>query len=280
MKPPESRGKTLKWWGAPANAPGAGPFMTSRIHFDFNLIDKRHKAFVEGKREGLLSLYHIVSRRSLVPLILRLALAAAALAFGGKSLIYDWSVAWNTTRAVIGNISVHQYKNSFNYWYEYSFRTEDGSSATGQLVLDDPNSYAVGASIPVIYVASDPGDNRYAHESMPRSVRDWAFVAVGGFVLGLAGFWLRGDFAEHKHWREVVRNGQPIRGVVTGARWFTDPVFINAVRVEYSTKPPGGFAVAGVSELPAAHLAARDLLEAGTAVAIWYVPVGNRFFLL
>ncbi len=118
--------------------------MTSRIPFDFTLTDARHRSFAEGRRDALLSLFQVIAARNVHAVVGCVLVGGLLLFWGGRSLIYDWSVEWRTAEALITQVSPVQSvqtSNRFNWWYFYRFTTDAGEGATGKIVLDKPGWY-------------------------------------------------------------------------------------------------------------------------------------------
>lgn len=252
-----------------------GGFVTSRIPFDFTLMDARHRSFAEGRRDTMLSLFQVIAARN-VPAVVGCVLVGGLLLFwGGRSLIYDWSVEWRTAEALITQVSpVPSVQNSsrFNWWYFYRFTTDAGEGAMGKIVLDKPGWYLVGDKIQVLYARSDPGDNRHAGEWLPRGYRDWFFVAMSAFLLGSAALGLRGGLAEYRALRRIARAGQPIPGEVVMAQLDQARIKELLVAIDYIFATPEGRPVQARAEIPLARLVPKILPKPGTRVAVWHAP--------
>jgi len=109
----------------------------SRVPFGYSLVDKRHKGFVDGQRDVLLSLAHVMlSKGFILTLILGGVGLFGFLRLGIGGLAYGFSVRneWVTTDATIVSIVPVQRGDRFNWYYFYSFQTEDGEQVSGKTV--------------------------------------------------------------------------------------------------------------------------------------------------
>jgi hypothetical protein len=245
--------------------------MAARIPFDFTLIDKRHQAFVEGRRDTFLTFLQVIGSARIVRLTGIAVVTSLIFYWGSRSLIYDFSVKWLTAEAVITAVTPVQKGDHFNWWYWYTFKTGDGKNAQGKIVLEDRNRFAIGERVPVVYVQSDPSDNRYANDPLPRSVRDWFFVGLSIFLLGSSAFWLREDLAYYRSLRRLARIGQPLPGHIVKAQFAgsaMDPDI--PVEIDYTFKAYTGDILSAKARLALVHIARRTIPEPGTAVAVWH----------
>lgn len=244
--------------------------MASRIPFDFALMDARHRPFVEGRRDDLLTFFQIIAQRNFVALAGCLVVGGLLLVWGSKSLIYDFSVKWISTEAVITQISPMQSGKRFNWWYLYTFKTKNGQSAEGKIVLDNNTAFLVGDRIPVVYVSGDPADNHYAKESMPRTVRDWFFVATSAFLLSSAAVRLHKAISHYRTLCRLARNGRPLPGKIVKAQLDAGRPTNLTVDIEYMFSISEGNTIEAYAQIPPVHLAHKTLPESGTVVAVWY----------
>src|SRR5262249_49606900 len=150
--------------------------------------------------------------------------------------------------------------NGFNWWYLYSFRTTDGHNAQGKIVLSERTRFDVGAKVPVVYVQSDPADNRYANDPMPRSVRDWFFIGLGLFMVGVIVLRLRADLAGYRHLRRLARFGLPLPGNIVKAHLAGAGMNPDLpVEIEYRFKTCAGETFDAKAQIKFVHLACRAI---------------------
>jgi hypothetical protein len=188
--------------------------IAGRISFPFTLIDARHRPFVDGRRDTLLTLSQVVRSGNTVAFVTLWLFGAALLFLGGRSLVSDHSVTWKTADAVVTNITPAFGGNSNNYWYFYEFKTEAGEMVSDYIVEDGAKAHAIGDVVPVYYVKSDPNDNYYADDPLPRAVRDWIFVGLGAFMLGAGVYCIRSALSVYRALRRLAHSGKPIPGEI------------------------------------------------------------------
>lgn len=236
--------------------------MAGRIPFPFTLIDARHRPFVEGRRDTLLSLSQVVRSGNIVAFVTLWLMGLGCLFFGGRSLVYDLSVTWKTADAVVTNITLRGYS-----WKTYKFITEAGEI----VYLDDSaEAHAIGDVMRVYYVESDPNDNYHANDPLPRSVRDWFFVGFGAFMLGAGVYSLRSHLGYYRALRRLAHSGKPIPGEIINVQ----PVYgadSAEIKINYLAKMADGNRMAGdvtMDVMALRHLVGPAL--PGTKVAIWY----------
>jgi hypothetical protein len=243
----------------------------SRVPFEHTLVDRRHQAFVDGERNLLLSPAQLIGSRGF---ILAIILGVGLLVFlriGIGGLLYDFSVRndWVTTDATIVSIVPMQSGDHFNWWYLYTFQTEDGEQGSGKVVEDGRDAFHEGQSIAVRYLRTNPGENVYAHEKMPKSVLYWVSVGLGARWVGVAGNSIRRIYLEYRALRAISRLGQAVRGEITGvpspARFSSN---VN-VELEYVFTSPAGTRSKRRDAIAMLHLTGTP--EPGTAVAVWCV---------
>lgn len=241
------------------------PAVSPPPSFDYTLIDRRHRAFAEGRSPRLMSTYRILAQHGLFRILPMFIVAGLILFWGARSLLYDATVEWREATAEIVAITPVQSDGRFNFWHIYRFDAEDGSRRQGKLVLDNQGSYRIGDRLPVIYVASDPDDNRFANESLPRSVRDWFFVALAAVLFGFGVGPLRRGFADRAALKRLTREGRLRRGRISGV----SPVALT-LQVSYGVEadPSGQPAFFAVAEVPIAHLATGAPPPPDTVVAV------------
>jgi hypothetical protein len=252
--------------------------MRSRVPFDFALMDRRHRPFVEGRRDAFLTPFQLIGERKRFKLLCEALVATFFLCLGVLGLIHDFSVEWNTAEAVIIGLTPMQKNDHFDWWYLYSFKMESGQGAQGKIVLSERDRFSVGDRIPVLYVRNDPQDNRYANDPLPRKFLYWVFVGAGVSVVGAAGLVLLREIEAYRAWRRVAFLGHPVPGEVISARWgpwvksAKDP----KLDIEYMLNTPEGRNVRAQAQISASDVA--DKAEPGVIVAVWYAP--DRGYLL
>ena len=251
--------------------------MAGRIPFPFTLIDARHQPFVDGRRDTLLTLSQVVRSGNTVSFVTLWLFGAALLFLGGRSLVYDHSVTWKTADAVVTNITPAFSGNSNNYWYFYEFKTEAGGMLSNYIVEDSANEHAIGDGVPVYYVKSDPNDNYYADDPLPRAVRDWFFVGLGAFMLGAGVYWIRSALSIYRALRRLAHSGKPLPGEIInsqvlklkfGSDGTPEPL---EVKLDYVAKTADGNPIgAGDVTMALHHMSQPAVPSVGTKVAIWY----------
>ena len=93
----------------------------------------------------------------------------------------------------------------------YKFKTDAGETVIDHIVEDSAKAHAIGDVVPVYYVESDPKDNYYADDPLPRAVRDWFFVGFGAFMLSLGVYMMRSNLGNYRALRRLAHSGQPLR---------------------------------------------------------------------
>jgi hypothetical protein len=247
--------------------------VAERIPFPFTLIDARHRPFVDGRRDTLLTLSQVVRSGNSVALVINVLFGLFCLYLGGPSLVYDLSVTWKTADAVVTNISLLPSGNSGNnykYWHFYNFKTEAGEIVDGYIVEDSAEAHAIGDVVRVYYVESDPKDNYYADDPLPRAFRDWFFVGLGAFMLSALVYRMRSGLGYYRALRRLAHSGQPLPGEIINSQPLMKPDTLE-VKIDYLAKTADGSPIAaGDVTMAFAHLAQRALPSVGTKVAIWY----------
>jgi hypothetical protein len=244
--------------------------MAARIPFDFTLIDRRHQAFVEGRRDTFLTFFQAIGLHGWV--LVSCALVAGLLFYWGSgSLIYDFSVKWLSAEAVITDAVPVSKGDHFDWWYLYSFKTADGGNAGGMIVESKRDKFAIGERVPVVYVQTDPKDNRYANDPLPRSVRDWFFIGLSLFLLRGAALTLRETFAGYRGLLRLARRGRPVPGYVVKAEFARSTTNQDLpVVIHFTFNTCTGAILDAIERLSFVHLAHKDIPEPGTTVAVWY----------
>jgi hypothetical protein len=246
--------------------------VAERIPFPFTLIDARHRPFVDGRRDTLLTLSQVVRSGNTVAFVTLWLMGLLCLFFGGRSLVYDLSVTWKTADAAVTNMTLLPTppENSYKYWYFYEFKTEAGEIVQDHIVDDSAEAHAVGDVVRVYYVEHDPKDNYYADDPLPRGVRDWFFIGLGAFMLGGGVYCMRSALGNYRALRRLAHSGQPLPGeIINSQSLMVDEAL--KVKIDYLAKTADGspFAAGDVT-MAIAHLAEPALPSVGTKVAIWY----------
>jgi len=250
-----------------------------RIPFAYTLIDKRHKGFAEGKRDGLLTFTHVILSPTFI----------FALVFGGlgvffflwpgiRGLVRDFSVRndWVLTDATIVSIVPLQSEDHFNWHYLYTFQTEDGQKASGKIVESSNGVFREGQSIPIRYLRTDPTENVYALDPMPKSILYWVFAGLGGFWVYVAAAPIYRHLVQYKAVRAISHHGQIVQGHITAVH--RPPAHSSSldVKLDYVFTSPAGVRFQGREAIPLLHLTGDP--KPGTAVAVWWTQ--NRAMLL
>jgi Protein of unknown function (DUF3592) len=243
--------------------------VVGRIPFPFTLIDKRHQPFVDGRCDTLLTLPQVVSARKLLTLIPTVFMGLLFLFFGGYSIVYDHSVTWKTADAVITNVRSALSGNRNNYWYFYEFKTEAGEMVSNYIVDDHSDAHSSGDVVPVYYVESDPKDNYYADDPLPRAFRDWFLVGLSAIILGSSVYMMRSSLSDYRALARLSHVGQPIQGEIIKSQPLLKPDDVE-VEIDYAVKMADGKIAVGAVTMSPQQLSQRALPSVGTKVAIWY----------
>lgn len=244
----------------------------SRVPFGYSLVDKRHKGFVDGQRDVLLSLAHVMlSKGFIVTLILGGVGLFGFLRLGIGGLAYGFSVRneWVTTDATIVSIVPVQRGDRFNWYYFYTFQTEDGEQVSGKTVEGRRDVFSEGQRIPVRYLRTNPRENVYANEKMPKSVLYWVLVAMGTLWVGVAANNVRQSFSGYRAMQAISHRGRAVPGEITGVSY---PAWYSGgtnVEVDYVFTSPRGARLKRCDSVPAVHMTGSP--QPGTVVAVWYV---------
>jgi hypothetical protein len=243
----------------------------SHLPFAYTLIDKRHRPFVEGRRRGLLSPIHVIMSRSI---ILSLLLGGMGLLFflriGVGGLAYDFSVRneWVLTDATITGIFPVQSDDRFNWFYIYTFQTEDGQQTSGKVVESNRGAFQQGQRIPVRYLRTNPKENTYANDPMPKSVLYWVLVALGVLWCYISIDNIRRASAWYNRIRTISSHGRGVAAQITRVRQPSRyPNNIN-VEIEYAFTSPTGTRLVGRDLIPVIYLTCTP--GPGMVVAVWY----------
>lgn len=242
-----------------------------RIPFAYTLIDKRHKRFAEGKRDVLLTLAQWAFSP---PLIFALVFGGLGVFFflwpGIRGLARDFSVRndWVFTEATITSAVPLQSGNHFNWHYFYTFQTEDGQQAFGNIVESSNNFYREGQRIPIRYLRSDPAENIYALEKMPKSVLYWFFIGLGTFWLYIAATPLYRRLAAYSTIRALSRQGIVARGAISAIHRPAAHTRQFNAELEYIYTSPAGHRRQGHNSIPLMYLTGDP--KPGTAIAVWW----------
>jgi hypothetical protein len=244
----------------------------SRVPFAYALVDKRHKPFADGDRDVLLSLAQVFVSWGF---ILMLMLGGLGLFFflrvGVSGLAQDYAVRndWVITEATIIRILPMYIGGHHNWHFYYTFETEDGEQVLGKTVAGRGNAFREGQRIPVRYLRTDPGENVYADEKMPKSVLYWVFVGMGTLFVYTAANGVRRSVSLYRTMRAISHSGQAVAGEIISVHrpaWHADE---RNVKVEYIFTSPTGTRRVGRDSVPEIHVAGAP--KPGTVVAVWCV---------
>jgi hypothetical protein len=227
-------------------------------------------AIIEGRRDTLLSLSQVVRSGNIVAFVTLWLAGLAGLFFGGRSIVYDLSVTWKTADAVLTDITLLDYPS----WKTYRFITDAGQSVYPD---DSAKAYAKGGVVRMYYVESDPNDNYPADDPLPRSVRDWFFVALGAFMLSSGVYCMRSALSIYRALRRIAHSGKPIPGEITNSQLLKLKVGPDGipepleVKIDYvAIRADGDHFGSGEATIPLHHMPQPALPNVGTKVAIWY----------
>jgi hypothetical protein len=242
-----------------------------RIPFAYTLIDKRHKGFAEGKRDILLSFAHIIFSPTFI----------FALIFGGlgvyfflcpgiRGLVRDFTVRndWVLINATMTSVVPLQSGDHFNWHYLYTFHTEDGRQVSGKIVESSSGVFREGQSVPIRYLRTDPTENVYALDPMPKNILYWVFVGLGAFWVYIAAAPIYRHLKQYRIIRAISRQGQIVPGQITAVH--RPPARSNSldVKLEYVFTSPAGVRCQAREAISLMYL--TDNPKPGTPVAVWW----------
>jgi hypothetical protein len=258
-------------------------FRVVRVPFEYTLIDKRHRPFVEGKRDVLLSFVEVVGHWNLFTALVMGAIGLWFLVQGISGLAYGFSVRedWLTADATITTIVPIQSGDRFNWHYLYSFRTADGISASGSTVQDRRDVFREGQVVPVQYLQSNPEENALLKgEGLSKNVLYWVLVGIGLFwVVGVVYVRLRHGYRDYRALQQISRAWQIVPGEITDVsdtgKWYKAVEEMN-YEVEYKFLSPLGSPMKKRDPINILHVTKRP--EPGMKVAVFCV--GNTVAIL
>jgi hypothetical protein len=250
----------------------AGP----RIPFEYTLIDKRHKPFVEGKRNVLITPVHFILNPGF---LLVLFFGGMGLFFflwqgiGGLAHYFSVRNDWIVTDATIVSIVPVQHGDRFNWYYFYTFQTEDGQQESGKIVEKSRTVFREGQQIPVRYLSKDPTENVYALEKMPKSVLYWVFFGIGSLWTYTAVKLIYRHFLTYRTIQAVSRRGRIVPGEIIAVHF--PPPHSNEmnVKLEYTITPLTSANWKGRDLIPLIYLVGNP--KPGIAVALWWAQDGT-----
>ena len=252
----------------------------SRIPFDFTLIDKRHKLFVNGKRNTLITLTQVLLSPGL---ILPIIFGGLGLFFflwpGIRGLAYDYSVRndWVSTDAIIIAIEPVQSGDRFNWDYLYTFQTEGGKQESGLIVEGRRDAFIKGQHVPVRYLRTDPRENVYALDRMPKSILYWFFVGMGSLWIYITAKPIYQHFMAYSTIRAISRQGKAVPGEIIEVEyppWHSKNI---NVEIEYAYTSPAGTHRRGCDSIAVIYLTGNP--KPRTTVAVWWVQDGETVLL-
>ena len=243
----------------------------SRIPFDYELVDKRHRAFVEGRSSELLSFYDIWKEVGITSTLIRLALPIFFfyMSVPLPGIIYNNSVTWRTETAVVDRIYQQLGNSSVAYRYDYAFTASDGKTYRGFWVLGSGSAFRTGDGLPVRYVESDPSNNRPVNESFPKSMLLWVFFGIGALLLTPIVMLFQKIRAARSELRRLAKQGGAAAAVVT----FCQQQGLNLlVQYESQERVDDRPIFSGATETPFTAIASSAPPRPGTKVAVWNAP--------
>jgi hypothetical protein len=93
--------------------------MRSRV-FDFALMDRRYRPFVEGRGDVFVTPFEVIGERKRFKIVCDALAAGLLLCLGASGLTYDFLVENNTAEAVITQAVPILKKDHVDWWYLYS----------------------------------------------------------------------------------------------------------------------------------------------------------------
>ena len=252
----------------------------SRVPFAFTLIDKRHKLFVKGKRNTLITLAQcLLSPGFIIPIIF----GGMGLFFflwpGIRGLAYDLSVRndWVSTDALIIAIVPIQDGDRFNWQFLYTFQTEEGQQISGLITEERKDAFIEGQLIPVRYLRNYPKENVYALDPMPKNVLYWFFVGMGSLWIYITVKPIYRHFLTYRSIRAISHRGRAVSGEIIEVHhppWYSSSI---TVEVEYAFTSPAGSQRKECDRIPIMYLTGNP--KPRTTVAVWWVQDGETVLL-
>lgn len=252
----------------------------SRVPFAYTLIDKRHKAFAEGKRDVLLTPAHLLLSRVFIAALVFAGLGVAFFLWPGLSgLAHDFAVRndWTTTDATIINVVMVQSGDEFIWHYIYTFRTADGRQVSGQIADSSRTAFTEGQQVPVRYLHSDPDENVYALDPLPIATLYWVQVGLGAAFAYITVKPLYRHVAAISVIRTISRRGRVVPGQILAVRCPPPQSSSLDVEVEYAFTWPAGAYRRRTDAIPGTCLTCTP--KPGTVVAVWWVKEGLALLL-
>jgi hypothetical protein len=256
---------------------GSETLNSARVPFHFTLIDKRHRAFVEGQSDTLLSLLQLNASNSMVRLLSLLSIGLVFLYLGGKDLVHDALTPWERTEAVITNTAIAQSSNSFTTWYFYEFETPNGQRGDGKIV---GGQFVIGQRVPVLYSRRDPDENRYADDPLPKSVLDWFFIVMSVVFFAIVGRRARKTWLDHGTIRDFSYSGHAVPGIIIDTQQSSTFRRDFSYDVGYEYVTADGRHALGRQLVSMLSLTSKEALRPGTPVAIWTSESTSQTYLL
>ena len=246
-----------------------------RVPFACTLVDKRHKAFAEGKRDILLTFAHIIFSPTFIFARVFLGLGIFFFLWPGiRGLVRDFSVRndWAFTDATIISIVPLQSGDHFNWHYFYTFQTEDGQQASGQIVESCNGVFREGQEVPVRYLRTDPTENVYALDPVPKSVLYWVLFGLGVLWVYITVTPIYRHLAGYRAIRAISRRGQALPGEITAVHQPPARSSSLDVKLEYTFTLPAGARCQGRESISSIYLTGDP--KPGTVVAVWWTQDG------
>ena len=244
---------------------------TPRVPFAYTLIDKRHKQFVEGERDILLTFAHAIFSPTFIFALIFLGLGVFFFLWPGiRGLARDFSVRndWVFTDATIISIVPLPSGDRFNWHYRYTFQTEDGQRASGKIVESSNGVFREGQEVPVRYLRTDPTENVYALDPMPESVLYWVLVILGVGWVYITVMPIHRHLARYRVIRAISRQGQILSGEITAIHQPPAGSSSLDVKLEYAFTSPTGVRCQGREPISSIYLTGDP--KPGTTVAVWW----------
>jgi hypothetical protein len=242
-----------------------------RIPFAYTLIDKRHKGFAEGKHAVLLTFAHVIFSPTFIFALVIGGLGVFSFLWTGvRGLVRDFSVRndWVLTDATIVSIVPLQSGDHFNWHYLYTFQTEDGQQASGKIVESSNGVFREGQDVPIRYLRTDPTENVYALDPMPKSVLYWVLTGLGVLWGYVAVMPIYRHLRQYKVIRAISRQGQIVPGQITAIH--RPPAHSSSldVKLDYTFASPEGVRYQGHDSIHLMYLTGDP--KPGTTVAVWW----------
>ncbi len=241
----------------------------SRILFEYTLIDRRHRAFVAGRHDVLLTFADCFLSPRLLQAYLYLASGLVFVVWGVAGLVFEFSRRndWAFADATISIVVPVPAGDHFGWHSLYTFQTEDGQNASGWIVADDRGAFDAGEVVLVRYLRTDLAENALFREGIQKEDAYWVPVGIGALWIWVISKAFAQSFLEYRTLRELSAHGCAVPGEITAVRFSRWDI-----GVQYTFTAPDGQRWTVREPIFFAHIVGDP--KPGTAVAVWHMRDG------